>query len=45
MAITDISWYAKHGRATTQENFTIQRAKWLRASLKNLFYLCIDLYE
>lgn len=45
MAITNISWYAEHDHDTMQENFTIQRAKWLNASLKNLFHLCIDLYE
>lgn len=25
MAITNISWYAKHDHDTVQENFTIQR--------------------
>lgn len=37
MAIANISWYAKHGHNTVQENFTIQGAKLLNASLKNLF--------
>lgn len=34
MAIANITWYAKHGHETMHENFTIQRAKWLNASLK-----------